>query len=55
MAHVLTIIPKGMRTLKRMQTLSCLERDAKIIQQRLNCAAQIKQQLEKDTFEHINK
>jgi len=51
MAHVLTIIPRGIRTLKKTQTLSCLKQDAK---QRLNCPAQI-QHLKTDTFEHKNK
>lgn len=57
MAHVLTIIPKGFRASirKRIQTLSCFEQNRKNIQQRLDCAAKIKQQLEVDIFERNNK
>ncbi len=55
MAHVLTIIPKGIRSVKRIQALSCLRNDAKNIEQRLNCAKKAKQQLDKDIFERENK
>lgn len=51
MAHILTIIPKGFRVGKRIQTLSCMEQNRKSIQQRLDCAAKVRQQLETDVFE----
>ena len=52
MAHILKIIPKGFRTTKKIQCLSCMENNKKNIQQRINCAAKVKQQLEIDTFEY---
>ena len=51
MAHVIIVIPKGFRMSKRVQTLSCMENDKKEIQQKLDFAAKVKQQLDKDIFE----
>ena len=50
MAHVLTIIPKGFRASKKVQTLNCLKDSTKNIQQRLDCAAKVKPQLETDAI-----
>ena len=55
MAHILTIIPKGIWMGKRVQALSCLENDKKNIQQRLDCAAKLKQKLDADIFERNKK
>lgn len=55
MAHILTIIPKEFRVSKKVQTLSCMKDEVKNIQQRINCAAKVKQQIEEDIFERNNK
>ena len=55
MAHVLKIIPNGFRSGKKIQILSCMKNDANNIQQRIDCAAKVKQQLERDVFEQENK
>jgi len=55
MAHVLTIIPDGYRASNRVQILSCMKNKTGKIQQKLDCAAKVKQRLETDIFESENK
>ena len=55
MAHILTIIPKNIRTSNKVKILSCMGSKAKNIQQKLDCAAKVKKQLEADIFERENR
>lgn len=54
MAHILGIIPTGVRYCKKVQTLSCMKNNTKNIQQNIDCAAKIKKQLEEDVFGQNN-
>lgn len=57
MAHILKIIPKGIRMGKRVQALNSLENNKKNIQQRIEVAAKFREKLEAENNErnsHLN-